>query len=539
MRTLRTIAIGLGLTTILLAWLVEPLVKSTHYAVYHWSGRADALFFPIAVDIVVVWAILALLLLTAGQPGRWQAMVWTGLLLLSPWILLRNVTMLWPEMAPHWVRLPPVWVALILWLLLVAVWRPAASGPYGHVIEFASTVLSFVAISGAFFLMEFSWSWWQARALNAPRALHQETVAATATSRPRIIWIVLDELSHQQVYAQRYAGLQLPAFDALAKQATVFTEVEPAANYTEIALPSLMDGKDIDDVRSSAAGQLSIHAAGAWRRFDARDTVFQDALNAGYSTSVVGWYNPYCRILPAVLDRCYWRDDFTQADGLSADEGVERNVLASGDVLIGNGSMHHLLRWFLPLADARGRVTELHIEDYRELSGAADRVLSDRGAQFVFLHLPIPHPAGIYNRVTRRLTTGPSTYIDNLALADRYLAHVRRVLEKSGQWDSSTVMVMGDHGWRTKMLWETEPGWTAEDERASLGGGFDERPAYIVKLAGQETGAQVSVRFHAQETRAMVDELLDGKIRSEGDLVRWAQENADSPRHGQYVASAP
>ena len=48
------------------------------------------------------------------------------------------------------------------------------------------------------------------------------------TGRPRVIWILFDELSYQQVYERRLPGLQLPAFDALAAQATVFTHAVPA-----------------------------------------------------------------------------------------------------------------------------------------------------------------------------------------------------------------------------------------------------------------------------------------------------------------------
>lgn len=48
--------------------------------------------------------------------------------------------------------------------------------------------------------------------------------------------------------------------------------------------------------------------------------------------------------------------------------------------------------------------------------------VADAKLHFVFIHLPVPHPLGIYNRRTGAL--GPdsaSNYIDNLALSDRML----------------------------------------------------------------------------------------------------------------------
>jgi len=166
----------------------------------------------------------------------------------------------------------------------------------------------------------------------------------------------------------------------------------------------------------------------------------------------------------------------------------------------------------------------MHIEDYQEMSAISDKVLRDPSLQFVLLHLPIPHPEGIYNRATGQLTADPSTYVDNLALADNYLAHFRELLEQTGQWDSSTIVIMGDHGWRTKAIWENFPQWTQEEQNASLGGGFDDRPGYIVKLPGQQKGATIDTPFHAVETRRLLDALLTKKIQSQQDLSAWVQQ---------------
>ena len=105
-------------------------------------------------------------------------------------------------------------------------------------------------------------------------------------------------------------------------------------------------------------------------------------------------------------------------------------------------------------------MSEGHIQDYTDLLAASDALLNDSSANLLYLHLPIPHPFGIYNRQTRQLTTtGPSTYIDNLALADVYLGHLRTQLEQRGEWDSSTILIMGDHSWRTAPVWAAFPTW--------------------------------------------------------------------------------
>src|SRR5260370_14326243 len=103
--------------------------------------------------------------------------------------------------------------------------------------------------------------------------------------------------------------------------------------------------------------------------------------------------------------------------------------------------------------------------------------------------MPIPHGPGIYDRRTASFATSNPSYLDNLALCDEYLAHVRKELEKNGTWDSTTLVLMGDHSWRISRGADLSP----EERAATDGGQFDDRPAYIVKLAHQTTHARIEL----------------------------------------------
>jgi arylsulfatase A-like enzyme len=166
---------------------------------------------------------------------------------------------------------------------------------------------------------------------------------------------------------------------------------------------------------------------------------------------------------------------------------------------------------------------KFHQIDYRDLFTAADTLLTNPSASFTFLHMPVPHPPGIYDRKKAALTTGSSSYIDNLALADQYLAHVRLVLEQRGEWDSTTIVVMGDHSWRTQLVWIKWDGWTREDQVASHGVQFDDRPAYIVKLPNQQQPARIDDRFEAIRTRALFDGIMSNRIKTPEDLAAWVR----------------
>ena len=85
---------------------------------------------------------------------------------------------------------------------------------------------------------------------------------------------------------------------------------------------------------------------------------------------------------------------------------------------------------------------------------------------------------------------------------------------------------MGDHSWRTELLWGGSSQWTKEEEIASHGGEFDDRPAYIVKLPNQQAGARIDVAFEALDTRKLFDALLAQRIRNAGDLSEWVKQQS-------------
>jgi hypothetical protein len=225
--------------------------------------------------------------------------------------------------------------------------------------------------------------------------------------------------------------------------------------------------------------------------------------------------------LAQVLDHCFWTNHNAIQGGMSVHQTLLTNVAAPFKTVweralqLGHEQKNH-----------HDRTTPgLHIQDYTALFAAADTMLNDRSTDFLFLHMPVPHPVGIYNRHTGQLTTGPSSYIDNLALADAYLAHLRSLLEQRGEWDSSTILIMGDHSWRTTPLWFHDAYWTAEEENASEGGKFDDRPAYILKLPNQQKPSHIDTPFPAIRTRALLDALIDQRIdqriQSPEDLAAW------------------
>ena len=498
-----------GATTIIAFPLLAPLSTSLHHELYHFYGPPSNVIVPVLLNFAGIWIVLALLLAAGLRSRRLGVYLWCVLGVFLPWILMQDWFLLTHGSISR--QANAVFLGLVIGAgaTLLAM-RSHALTFLRHGKQFVTVMLFFAAVNGSLILAQILWSGWQSRRLDAPRPLHHS--ASDSANRGRILWVVLDELSYSQIYEHRYPGIKLPAFDSLAGISTVFTHTVPAGYFTDIALPSLMIGHPFDGVRTPAAGfplQLRNAANGTWQPFDSHQTIFQDALNDGYKTAVAGWWNPYCRILSGVLDRCFWTNHSKLRGGMYSSQSIiwntERPAL---NVLM-------MLRQ-IPPRDA----TRFHQLDYQELLTAGDDLLKDRSATFVLLHVPIPHMPGIYNRRTASFATSNPTYLDNLALCDNYLAHVRKELEENGTWDSTTVVIMGDHSWRISKDDNLSP----EERAATNNGQFDNRPAYIVKLAHQATPARIDTRFAALRTRDLFDNLLTGRISTSQQLVRWARQ---------------
>jgi hypothetical protein len=524
----RAISVALGITSIYLLWLLGPLITSTHDSIYHWDGSPSQLFVAPISDFCVFWLLLALVLFLAR--GRLRIAVWCGIIGLTPWVQVKNWYYTTHAHIPHWLSVLILGSGLSVFPFLLALWRSKFEEKFERVERFAATLFLFSAFSGFVILSQYGWLGWQARSLNKEPKHTPVHDRPAQVGRPRVIWILFDELSYLQVYERRMPGLQLPAFDALAAQATVFTHAVPAGILTEKVLPALLTGEPVDEIRPSSNGrELSIRNAhtGNWQRFDEHDTVFQDALNLNYRTAVAGWYNPYCRILPDVLDRCFWTFGYSAQNAMVPGASLRSNMARPWMRFFSYGLGVRVASLFPDSArlDNDDLDAQRHLADYVALADAADRLLEDQSASFVLLHMPIPHPYGIYDRRTQQFSVTHSDYLDNVALADSFLTHVRAKLEQSGQWDTSTVVVMADHSWRTKLEWADAPRWTEEEEAASRGGQFDERPTYVVKLPEQHTGARIDAPFSAVNTRRLLDAFLAQKIRSKEELSAWAMQS--------------
>lgn len=518
-------ALGVSFTVFLDS--LAQLTSSTHLFIYHFSGKPSAIFVAAIADVLILAAACLAAFLWAREGTTVHRLLWSFILCMYPWVFVKNLC---PAVGLR--DSPPVSIAIFglcgtAFLVLMLVRSNATNRAFARVQEFGMMVLVAVGIVGAFALIETTWFAFKAQHLNDQIVAEFPVPPGHVKPHGRIVWIVLDELAYRQLYEDRLPSLELPAFDRFRAESTVFSNVRAAGLQTDIVVPALMTGDAVDRIHSSADGSLSIHDVHGWHAFDQRNTVFADADALGYRTSVVGWFNPYCRILHAVLDSCYWVN-YSVAEGLTSDRGFVPNLIHPF-VYLGAKLLPSLGLRKETLSLAGQEDGKEHIRTFLELDQASDAALTDSRNNFLFLHMPVPHPGGIWDRRTGQFAVDHSCYVDNLALADAYLAHVRHLLEASGQWDSTTVVIMGDHAWRTKQIWDGSAGWSRDDQIASDDGQFDPRPAYLIKLPYQHTPATVQTTFSAVRTRPLLDQLLLGQIVNPAQLQQWVAGSAEAP----------
>lgn len=322
----------------------------------------------------------------------------------------------------------------------------------------------------------------------------------------RVVWVLFDEMSYDQLFDHRWSGLQMPNFDRLRAQSVNFSDVRPNGFYTWLVLPSLALGQSVTDVRSSTAGYLYLRTTAhpSWQRFDPNATLFADAKRLGWTTGLTSWSLPQCRVLADELDSC-WMQLFPYEDHLSQDRSTLGNVMAPIQAVLARLEHH-------PMHDSKTAA-----EILSPVMDAGQSLAADDNINFAFIHLPLPHPRGIYHRATGKISYGGS-YIDNMALTDKVLGELEATLAKTPSASMTALIISSDHSWRVP-LWRNKSGWTQEDEAAS-GGKFEPRPVLIVHFPGETQAETVAQPFPILREHDLVDLLLRHPMDATG-LEDW------------------
>jgi hypothetical protein len=495
---------GAGAGIILMLCSLWFHISPLHSDLYHRLLPMNSVYWGVAVDLIAICVLSAIVLwlLDRFDPKQ-QSFCWAIVAAILVWRI--HIFLIWLGlMSPRLIRTQLV--LIISAFVFLALWFWSRSF-YSKAVRGGQLVLALLGISIVWMAPQLFYMAAHEEPLERPDFV--KSIPRQQLPQKRIVWVVFDELSQDQVIDHRQPGIQLPAFDRLRSESTMFTNVQPAGYYTELVLPSLLWGKVITNESSDLEGRLSVKTdKEGWQRFPASQSIFADAQLNGMSTGVAGWYVPYCRTYAAELNACSWVLTDPIEGGYSSAESALWNIMAP--------IRKPLLRWTGHPYRAPS-VAAIHTSDYRQIMQWSSQLIANENIQFVFLHLPVPHPYGIYDRHTGRIGANGS-YLDNLVLADSTLAQVRQWIAATSSAQQTTLIVCSDHSWRVP-LWSKSPGWTKEDEAVS-GGKFDPRPFLMVQVPQQTTASTVTQPFPAIREHDLVKVLMKETMQP-ADIEQW------------------
>jgi len=318
----------------------------------------------------------------------------------------------------------------------------------------------------------------------------------------RVLWLIFDEMDYLLAFSHGNTTLNLPEFTRLRARSVYANHAFPPAGCTQISMPAYITGHLISGYEPVRSDELLITYDGEQQphRWSSEPNIFSRMRDLGYKSALIGWYHPYCRVLEGP-SACVW------------EEYYHPGARTLGSKNVGSAMRYQLIRmaetiplivrlgWVSPIAMQRKQ----HLFAYKRLMEAAKKFAVDPEMALVFAHLPVPHWPYIYDGAHQRFDiSGPSTYQDNLALADRSLGEIRRAMERAGVWEDTAVLVTSDHWLR---------------DRAT--GLMDHRVPFLLKLPKQEHSASFRSDFNTVLAHDLVLALLSGQVADSEGVLNW------------------
>jgi Type I phosphodiesterase / nucleotide pyrophosphatase len=449
-----------------------------------------------------------------------------GVLLLSLIFPLESVRRYWNTQTEHFDAASNA--ALVALELLLAVGLVMAIRGNPRVVRSAFKTALILSFLYPALLLDFGM-----KAISSPpaSAYQSRPPAAALPVRPdsqRLIWIVFDEFDQRVAFEERPASVQLPELDRLRAESLVASHATETADFTGIALPSLISGRFFKVTSMMGASRLDVTPEGSSIAGDWRDqpNAFQHARAMGINAAVDGWYHPYCRIFGDQLVQCFAMPSGHAGRAMLRERHADEHGMWSTVAFLFRlqwENVKDLYRFDGTSGSEDLKASYLQKEQQHEYFTIRDHAYAaavDPNIGFLLIHMPTPHMYAIYNRKEANFTLNPTLdYLDNLALVDRTVGELRRKLEAAGLWDRTNLLITSDHGFRP-YLWRGNYGWTPNMEQLFAGGASPLVP-FILKLAGKSEHAVFDKNFSNIVCGDLSLAVLGGKVSTAGQAIAW------------------
>jgi arylsulfatase A-like enzyme len=323
-----------------------------------------------------------------------------------------------------------------------------------------------------------------------------------AKRTPRFLWVIFDEWDYRLTFPERKPDLRLPEIDRFRSESLYAANAFPPGPETTFSMPAFTIGRMVSGFDPVGPDELRIRLGDtnqvvSWGK---QPNVFSEARAAGFRTAVMGWYQPYCRVMNESLDACWWWEMPTLY-----------NSLGRRFTEVAPKQARSLVETTLMSPFGQSLSTQYQGRSYHEMLDRAKQLGAGRDFGLVLLHFPVPHAPHAYDRKNGTFTLANAAikgYYDSLVLADNTIGELRRAMERAGTWDEATILLTSDHPYRAS---------------EALDGKHDPRVPFLLKMAGHREGAVFDAPFNTVLTHDLILAVLRGELATPADVSRWLE----------------
>lgn len=320
----------------------------------------------------------------------------------------------------------------------------------------------------------------------------------------RVIWVIFDELDYGLTLGAEpgWVSRTLPNLQRLSREALSAEQAYPPAKDTEASLPAMLEGVAIENVRIDSSATLWLTKPDHTEQpFSQDGTVFARLPNGAGAAGLLGYYHPYCRILPAV-GMCH--------SSYLGNAGRWFDAL----LVFGEPAMS-LARWLPGSPPVPAVLLDLFDPMYRatrEISQLLPVYLGRQDQELTFFHLSVPHyPATYAQRELGLPVTADErrSYQDNLLLVDRLVGEIEAAVRRTQR--DTLLVVSSDHWLRIESPTTARP------------------VPFLVWHVGESQGIRLTEPISTAHTADLVLRFLQGTLESQADIAQWWQMQPFSP----------
>lgn len=376
---------------------------------------------------------------------------------------------------------------------------------------------------------------WQG--LHPPDLGNRDAILAASTpisAKPLVLWVIFDEMDQSATFRNTLGDLGLRNLNALREVSFSGDHACQVADLTARAIPSYTTGKHVRTIRWDSPQDLllAFEASSKLEPWTRQHTVFHDAAAGGRRTALLGYFHPYCRLFANVAEHCevfpYFEGGYLMRfwgtlQNLPLHEAmwleVDRSLPVPAVAQAADGRRCKMSEAIMYRVSR-----ERHDRIVENMRDSVLRVISNPAIDFVFFHVPLPHPPALST------TLGPESaplaqpgYARDLQTADRLVGQIRTVLERSGRWHSSAVVVTSDH---TVREWWSDNPFASPSLLQAARARTDDTVPFLIKTPYQTQPVRYAKPFSAILAHGLVQRLLTGEIRLPAQVLEYVQRNS-------------